>query len=337
MRYNEHGDIMTKEKVLQILKQNIDYVSGEEISGKLNISRAAVNSAVKALRNEGYEIASVTNRGYKLNGSPDILSWGSVCANLTGDRGERVLVLSETESTNTWLKNEEAGLPDGFVVIADSQTKGRGRMGRSFSSPKGKGVYLSILLRPSCLPSDAANLTAWTAVAICDAVEKVSGARPQIKWINDPVMNGKKISGILTEMSIEGESGRIQYVVIGIGVNANNESDDFPDDIKDVATSIYVQTGNKVDRGLLAAEMIKALDKMYDSWPNEKEKYLSAYRKDCITTGKDVKLIRNGEERKAFAKEIDDDFALVVRLPDGREETVFTGEASVRGMYGYTD
>lgn len=328
---------MTKDKVLIILKSSGDYVSGESMSRELGVSRAAVNSAVKALRQEGYEISSVTNRGYMLCSSPDRLSQGEIEKALPAGRGETVKFLETVDSTNNYLKNKagDGSLPDGYTVVADHQTGGRGRRGRSFSSPPGCGVYLSMLIRPDSAPGDTAGITAWVAVAVCDAIEKTCGIRPGIKWINDIIMGRRKVAGILTELSVEGESGHIQYIVIGIGINTNQRESDFPPELSEIAGSVAMAAGKSIDRGRLAGELINSLDRMRRGWPHEKERYLAAYRRDCVTIGKEVLLVRNGEQKKAFAKDIDDDFSLIAELPDGSLETVFTGEVSVRGLYGY--
>lgn len=322
---------MTKDKVLAILVKNNNYVSGEEISRSIGVSRAAVNTAVKSLKASGYEISSVTNRGYKLISAPDILSSGSVGALLDEDRMERVIVLDSTDSTNKYLRQlAYDGAPDGQVVIADEQTAGRGRMGRNFFSPKGKGIYFSYMLKPDLAPQDAVTLTAWTAVAMVRAIEKTSGFRPGIKWVNDLVSGGRKLCGILTEMSIESETGRIDSIIIGIGININNEETDFPEDLREIASSIAVLSGHQVSRSALAASMIRELDKMSADWPDKKEEYLRAYREYDITSGRNVTVISGGKNRDAQAITINEDFSLKVRFPDGSTEDLSSGEVSLK-------
>ncbi len=327
---------MTKDHVIAILRKSDEYVSGEEISQVLGVSRAAVNSAVKSLRKDGYHILSSTNKGYLLSGSPDKLNAGELLALLPAGRTERIVHLETVDSTNNYLRMlAQEGAPDGFIAVANEQTGGRGRLGRSFQSPKDKGIYLSMLMRPDSLPAEAVNITAWVAVAMCDAIETVSGVRPGIKWVNDLVMNGKKICGILTEMSVESENGHIQYVITGIGINVNGQENDFSEEIRHIATSLAMETGTEINRAQLACEMIKGLDRLRADWPEKKEAYLSAYRKDCITLGKEVRLLRNGIEKTGAAEDIDNDFGLVVRFSDGRCESITSGEVSVRGLYGY--
>ncbi len=223
------------------------------------------------------------------------------------------------DSTNSYLKRIAAeGAPDGAVAVADEQTAGRGRRGRSFSSGPGRGVYLSALLRPQLAPEKILPLTALGAVAACDAVERVCGVRPQIKWTNDLVLNGKKLSGTLTELSLEGESGALQYAVIGIGINCNNASEDFPPELRDVATSLYLETGKRVQRAALAAALIEELDKLYAALQSgDTASYLTAYRRDCLTLRREVQLLWQDVKEKVTALDVDDQFGLVVRRADG--------------------
>lgn len=327
---------MTKDEVIAILRKDGGYVSGAEISQKLGLSRAAVNFAVKALRKDGYDILSSTNKGYFLRGCAERPSTGELLALLPKERLERVVCLDTVDSTNNYLRTlAQNGASAGQAVIANSQSAGRGRLGRSFFSPGDSGLYLSYLLRPETSPEDTSAITARVAVAMCGAIERVCGVRPGIKWVNDLVLGGKKLCGILTEMSLESENAHIQYLITGIGVNVSHRAEDFPEDIRAVASSLFAETGVRVSRAQLACEMLKVLDLLREEWPNEKRKYLDAYRKDCVTLGKDVSFTRGGERFTAFAEDIDDDFGLVVRLPDGTRESLSSGEVSVRGLYGY--
>ena len=322
---------MTKDKVLAILAKEKKYVSGEEISRTIGVSRAAVNAAVKVLKSEGYEIDSVTNKGYMLTGGPDSLTMGSVGAYLDEERMKSVLVLDTVDSTNKLLREMAFdGAPQGQTVISNEQTMGRGRMGRSFFSPRDKGIYFSYLLKPDQAPSDAVSLTAWTAVAMVRAIERVSGFMPGIKWVNDLVSGGRKLCGILTEMSIESETGRIDSIIIGIGININNDTEDFSDDIKDIATSILIESGKPVSRAALAGAMIEEMDRLASAWPYERDEYLEAYREYNITCGRDINVISAGRTRPAAAVQINDDFSLKVRYPDGRTEDLSSGEVSLR-------
>ncbi|MBR3232596.1 MAG: biotin--[Lachnospiraceae bacterium] len=201
---------MKKEQILEELLMADGYLSGEELGRKMNCTRAAVSGIINKLRDEGYTIDSVTNRGYRLTGTPNVLTPELVAAQLGPERAKTVLVLPEIDSTNKYLKKlADEGAPDGQVVIADCQTRGRGRMGREFYSPKNKGIYFSMLMRPDILPEQAFNVTPCAAVATARAIEKTAGVSPAIKWVNDLLLGGKKIVGILTEMTLEAETGRV--------------------------------------------------------------------------------------------------------------------------------
>jgi BirA family biotin operon repressor/biotin-[acetyl-CoA-carboxylase] ligase len=327
---------MTKQKVLALLKEQAGYLSGEAMSRELGVSRAAVNAAVKALRADGYTIASATNRGYCLTGEPDLLTQEAVGAYLPAARMTRVCCLDSVDSTNKRLKEmAEEGAPDGQIVLANEQTRGRGRLGREFASPRDSGIYLSMLLRPSVPLSDMVCVTARTAVAVGRAVERVCGVAPGIKWVNDLVMDGRKICGILTELSLEGESGMIPSVVIGIGVNVNEAEADFPEELRPVATSLSEQTGKAQPRAALAAAMIEELDAMAAGWQQNRQADLEAYRKASVTVGQAVTVIAPAGERFGLALDVGEDYALRVRYDDGTEADIQSGEVSVRGLYGY--
>ena len=328
---------MSKEKIFALLSaQAGDFVSGEDISAQLGISRAAVWKAVGALRRDGYTIEAQTGLGYRLADSPDVLSERELRRRLGETKivGHTLECFESVDSTNSYLKRIAAeGAPDGAVAVADEQTAGRGRRGRSFSSSPGRGVYLSALLRPQLAPEKILPLTALGAVAACDAVERTCGVRPQIKWTNDLVLNGKKLSGTLTELSLEGESGALQYAVIGIGVNCNQTA--FAPEIADVAASIRMETGKPVDRSLLANAMLRQMLALARELQSGRAAWLAEFAAHCITIGQPVQIIRGDTVREAFAEGIDGEAALLVRYPDGTREAVNSGEVSVRGLYGY--
>ena len=329
---------MSRESVLSLLRESQDkYLSGEAMSRELGISRAAVWKAIEALRQEGYEIASAPNRGYHLESAPDLVREGELAGPLAGCHvGSELVCLETIDSTNTECKRRAmTGAKDGLVIISNEQTGGRGRLGRTFQSPKGCGLYLSALFRPQLPPETVTDFTAWVAVAVCDGIEAACGVRPQIKWTNDIVMGRKKLVGILTEMSLESETNSLEYLVTGIGVNVNHRPQDFHEDIRDMATSLAQQLGHPVRRAELAAEIIKALDKMYAGFPENKQEYLDKYRADCMTPGHQVQLFTPASREEAYAVEIDDQFRLVVEMPDGTRRALSAGEVSVRGMYGY--
>lgn len=326
---------MIKDSVLTILRKEPSYISGEKISTLLGVSRAAVNGAVKALRAEGYEILSSTNKGYCLNAVPNSLTAGELSAWLPSHRMQSVLCVDCVDSTNNRLRELAlAGAPDGQIVLANQQHQGRGRRGRDFISPRDKGIYLSMLFRPDSLPADMMEITAWTAVAVSNAIETVCGIRPGIKWVNDLLIHQRKLCGILTEMSVESESGYVQYVIIGIGVNVTEQEGDFPPEIRPMATSLAMETGTEPSRPRLAAEIIRQLDAMAEAWPREKQAFLRRYRECDITVGKEITVVRNALERPGVALSINEDFSLTVRYSDGTSETISSGEVTIRGLYG---
>lgn len=329
---------MSRESVLSLLRaQQGDYLSGETMSRALGISRAGVWKAIEALRQEGYTISSAPNRGYRLESAPDRVREGELTGPLAGCRvGSTLACLEVIDSTNTECKRRAmAGAPEGLVVLAEEQTGGRGRLGRSFQSPRGCGLYLSALLRPDLSPMEVVDFTAWVAVAVCDGIQAACGVRPQIKWTNDIVLNGKKLAGILTELGLESETNSLQYMVTGIGINVNHRPEDFGEDIRNMATSLAQELGRPVRRAELAAQVIRALDRMYADFPHNKQEYLNRYRADCLTIGKQVQMITPVSRQEAYAVEIDDEFRLVVELPDGTRKALSAGEVSVRGLYGY--
>lgn len=328
---------ITKDYVLSILRNTEEYVSGEAISKQLGISRAAVNTAVKALRAEGYDIRSSTNRGYHLFSVPDTLTAKELSAYLSEDRMQSIHCYDSVDSTNNRLRELAInGAGDGTIVIANEQQHGRGRRMREFVSLKDRGIYLSILLRPDALPSSVMEITAWTAVAINDAIEEVCGIRPGIKWVNDLMLHQKKVCGILTETSVESETGYVQYVIIGIGINVNHSKNDFPDALRDIATSLALEGCGTCSRAELAAAVIHKLDALRAAWPDNRGYYLGAYRRDNITTGSEITVLSGRDVKSATALSITDQFTLKVRYPDGSEEDLSSGEVSIRSTNSVT-
>ena len=249
---------------------------------------------------------------------------------------DSLLRFDSIDSTNTRAKLLAAqGAPHGTVLIADHQTGGRGRRGRSFHSPAGSGIYMSVVLRPGCEPPELMHLTCAAAVAMCDAVEASCGIRPGIKWTNDLVVGRRKIAGILTELGI-GPKGNLDYAIIGIGINCCQEESDFPGEIRDIAGSLYSVTGKPIDRAKVAAAMMDALYRMDQVLMSEKTDLMNRYRADCITLKQPVSVVKaDGAVRHGIALDIDADGGLLVRFDNGAAETVSSGEVSVRGMYGY--
>ena len=248
---------------------------------------------------------------------------------------DRFLWLPSTDSTNDQLRKlARQGAPEGTILLAGHQTGGHGRRGRSFHSPADVGIYMSILLRPNCAPTDLMHLTCATAVAMCDAVEKSAGFRPGIKWTNDLVFGKRKLGGILTELGFT-PGGGLDYAIIGVGINCSQQRSDFPEDIRFIAGSLSSVTGSAVDRSRVAAAMMEAFHKMSGNLLSQKESMLAQYRADCITLGQEISLVRGEEIRHGKALDVDDSGALIVAFPEGTVEAVNSGEVSVRGMYGY--
>lgn len=238
------------------------------------------------------------------------------------------------DSTNNFLKRQALlGAPHGSVAVADCQTGGKGRLGRSFQSPGGVGIYLSVLLRPDCPQGELMHLTCAVGTAMCDALERSAGIRPGIKWTNDLVCGKRKISGILVELLTDG-AGKL-CVVIGIGVNCCQQLTDFPEELRDRAGSLAMVTGHAIDRPKVAAAMMEALARMDRNLLTGKAAMLAQYRRDCITLGQRISVVRGDEVRHGTALDIGDDGDLIVRFDDGHTEAVSSGEVSIRGMYGY--
>ena len=321
---------MEKREIIELLRAG-GYVSGAELGRSLGVTRAAVSKAIAALKREGWEIDSVPNRGHRLVAEPDRLDRAALLAALGGHPWAGTVELLETvDSTNNRLKAlGAAGAPHGSVAVADAQTGGRGRLGRSFDSAPGSGVYLSVLLRPACPPAALMTLTAQAAVAARRAIRTAAGAEAGIKWVNDLVLGERKICGILTELSLEAESGLVSYAVVGVGINCNRPAADFPPELRETAGSILSQTGRRVDRNALAAALIRELSALPSlDWREE-------YRAACVNLGREVQILSPGRPpRVGVALDVGPEAELIVQTETG-VETVRSGEVSVRGLYGY--
>lgn len=248
---------------------------------------------------------------------------------------ERVQYYDTITSTNDVLKQLALqGAPEGTVLVADSQSGGRGRLGRAFLSPPGVGIYLSVLLRPTCTPGALMHLTCASAEATCTAIEKAAGFRPGIKWTNDLVYHRRKLAGILTELGLN-QDGSVSYAIIGIGINCCQQPKDFPPELANIAGSLSMMTGRKINRALVAARLIEALWAMNQILLSSQSQIISQYRRDCITLGQQVSILRGETLRYGTALEVDEQGALIVEYEDGTVETVNSGEVSVRGLYNY--
>ena len=316
-----------KNKILNILSTADGYVSGENISERLGISRNAVWKHINKLRQDGYEIESVTKRGYKLISVPDVISAELIKDGLdTEFIGQNVVYYDETDSTNNEAKRN-SDMPDGTLFISEIQTGGKGRVGRAWVSPKGIGIWMSLLLKPHILPQDVAQITLVAGMATARSV----GCGAKIKWPNDVVIGSKKICGILTEMSAEIE--RVNYIVPGIGINVNTES--FPDELKEKATSLYIESGRKFERYKIVQRFLKEFEILYKKFIKGGIAAITDdYRELCVTIGKEVSVIYPNRTINGRAIDINNNGELIVETDKGIIE-VDSGEVSVRGMYGY--
>lgn len=325
-----------EQRVYEYLRRAGDYVSGKVLGKELGLTRGAVWKTIRDLRKAGHEILAAPRRGYCLASALGALSPVEMEKWAEGASWEGELyVLDTIDSTNSYAKELAArGVPHGTVVVANAQTGGRGRMGRSFLSPGGMGVYLSMILRPRQSPEELMHLTCCTAVAMADAVEEATGLRPGIKWTNDLVAGARKLGGILTELAVEAESGRVQYAIVGVGINCGQKPADFDPSIRDMAGSLEMTTGKPIDRNRLIGTMIRKLVEMSRTMEDDRLVWMKRYRQDCITLGRAVSIRREGEDQWGQALDVDDWGALLVDFGQG-PETIQAGEVSVRGVYGY--
>lgn len=323
-----------KEKILALLKSTSDYVSGQDICNRLGVSRTAVWKNINALKQEGYEIDSVNNKGYRLISEPDIINQMRIREYMhTKWMAKNIIYLPVTDSTNTQAKRlGEEGAEHGTLVVTQCQTAGRGRRGRSWDSPEGN-VYFTFILRPDVEVSRASMITLISVLALAKAIEKVTGLNTQIKWPNDVVANGKKLCGILTESSTDLEY--INYVVVGIGINVNQTS--FPDELADKASSLFLELGHSVNRGAVLGEFLNLFEVYYDIFIKTEDMsgLIDVYNEMLVNCGREVKIIEKDKERILKAIGIDENGGLIVENPEGIRESIISGEVSVRGLYGY--
>lgn len=317
-----------KENILHILVGGEGcYFSGSDLAAQLGVSRNAVWKAVKQLQNTGYHIEAITNKGYTLIPDDNVLSEARIKKALrTKSIGQELVILPETDSTNKQAKAmAAAGAKDGTVVIAETQSGGHGRYGRPFFSPEKSGIYMSVLLRPHLKPEDAMLLTSCAAVAVARAIEKLADVSVQIKWVNDLLINNKKICGILTEAGIGFENGALDYVVIGIGINTGAVV--FPDELQTIATSIENESGRPVSRSRLIAEILNMLEQHLETM-NDRT-FLDESRRRSTLLGKEINVITMNETYPAKAVSIDDNGFLIVEA-GGRQFALNSGEVSTR-------
>lgn len=324
-----------KTEIIKALKQETGYLSGQELCEKLGVSRTAVWKVIRQLQEEGYEIEAVRNRGYRLSESGDIFTEAELKSAIQTQKTGRNLVLLETvDSTNNKAKQlAEEGAADGTLVVADSQSGGKGRRGKLWSSPSGAGVWMSLILRPQCPPASASMLTLVAALSVNRGIREVTSVSSQIKWPNDIVINGKKVCGILTEMSAEPDL--INHVVVGIGINSNNVL--FPKELEQVATSLRLASGQLVKRAKLVNAVLCAWEEYYHIFlQTENLSGLVAEYNDKLTgLGGAVKVLMPADSYDGISQGVDENGRLLVKKSDGTVMQVVSGEVSVRGIYGY--
>lgn len=321
----------TKEQLLTLLEGHKgEYFSGEEIARQLSVSRTAVWKAVNALRNAGYEISGAQNRGYCLDANTDILSTEGIRRLLDPRWAALPLeLLPCADSTNALLRQRAAeGATEGSVLLANQQTKGRGQLGREFYSPPDTGVYMSLLLRPRDMEAaQAIRITTMAAVAVCQAIEAVAGKQPRIKWVNDIFLNGKKVCGILTEGAYSLESGKLEEVVLGIGFNVYTPAAGFPEELSEIADSIFHQQTEEGKNRLAAA----FLNHFLSSYHSEARfGNVDAYRERSMVIGRAIRVRTPAGERNGYALDVDQDCRLIVRYEDGTVEHLSSAEIRIR-------
>ncbi|MBP0954727.1 MAG: biotin--[acetyl-CoA-carboxylase] ligase [Oscillospiraceae bacterium] len=313
-----------KTRVLEILENNRGRsISGNSIANSLGITRSAVWKAVVDLRREGYIIDAVTNRGYCLTGESGLMNERSIQGFLTTEHlGRKLDVFKTIDSTNNFAKSlAQLGGAHGHTIIAEQQTVGRGRADKSFYSPANQGIYMSVIVRPRIPVACSPRITACTAVAVADAIKDTAGIECGIKWVNDIFVHGKKLCGILTEAAVGVETGELDYAVIGIGINANNA--EFPDEIKDTATSLFFESRRIINRAELTANVLNRLESRLKEL--ESGSFMNEYRERSILIGKRARILSGDRVTEYDCTGIDDNGFLVVRDMDGNEEHLSTG------------
>ena len=326
-----------KAEILKMLKEADDHISGQQLCEQFQVSRTAVWKVINQLKEEGYQVEAVRNKGYRIIESPDVLTREELAVQI-GDAtrwaGQEIVCFTETDSTNVRARKlGENGAAHGTLVVAEQQTAGRGRRGRGWESPAGSSIYMSLLLRPEFLPNKAPMLTIVMAYSVATALREQTGLGFRIKWPNDIVLNGKKVVGILTEMSTEIEY--INHVVIGVGINVNTEA--FPEEICATATSIRRESGKTWRRAELIAAILRQFEVQYERFVKEEDlAYLrEAYDAVLVNCNREVRILGEKDGYRAVALGIDDQGELLVRKEDGTVTSVYAGEVSVRGIYGY--
>jgi BirA family transcriptional regulator, biotin operon repressor / biotin---[acetyl-CoA-carboxylase] ligase len=321
----------TDTKILSALRENSNGVSGAELAEQLKVSRAAVWARIEELRELGYDIEASPHFGYRLVSSPDALHADDLHARLGKTKviGRDIQVFEQTTSTNDVIeKLARDGVKEGVVVFAESQTRGRGRLGRKWISPVRKGLWFSILLRPDLRPQETTQLTVASATALRRAIQSETGLKPEIKWPNDILIGGKKVAGILTELSAELD--RVKHVILGIGVDVNLNVNEFPPELRKPATSLKIEAGKTIDRADLAAAILRELDFDYArACGRSFADVADEWEEHCATIGRNVTVQIGGRKIRGRAESLDDDGALLLRTEHGRLEPITGGDVTL--------
>lgn len=324
-----------KAKILELLRESSDYISGQELCGHFGVSRTAVWKVINQLKEEGYEIEAVQNRGYRLKSVPEVLSESELKSRIhTKWAGRNIHYLEETDSTNNDAKRYmEMGDVHGTLIVANGQSAGRGRRGHLWESPKGSAVYMSIGMKPDLAPQKASMLTLVMAVSAAEAIEEQSGLQAWIKWPNDIVVNKRKVCGILTEMILEAEY--IRSVVIGVGINVNQK--EIPAGLAETATSLYVETGEQLSRAAMVESVMRHFEQNYECFHQtlDLSGLLERYHTRLANKDNRVRVLDPKGDYEGIARGIRNTGELIVELQDGTIRDVYAGEVSVRGYYGY--
>ena len=320
---------MYKDKILNLLRQSRSgFLSGEELASKLGISRTMVWKHIKALEGEGFTIEAVPSRGYRIISAPDLLRQDDIKRGLkTRSVGKEIHLHTEVVSTNTLaMEMASKGAPEGTVLIAEAQTGGKGRLGRKWISPKGN-LYFSVVLRPDLPTHKAPLLTLMAAVAVAVAIRKTCSVQAVIKWPNDILVSGKKVSGLLTEMSSEPD--RIRHIALGIGVDVNMPLDELPPEVREGATTLAAEAGRTIDRTMLLQQILRELDSRYRILLQDEVAVFREWEELNVTTGRRVSVSGPREAFEGLAQGIDREGRLIVKLDDGSLRQVAAGDVTI--------
>ncbi len=322
-----------KDNIAQLLESHFgEFVSGSQAAQQLGVTRAAVWKGIQALESDGHKIEAVPNRGYRLSPDSDPIS-ASLIHSYLGPLGDTFTIdtYQSVDSTNLVLKRSAQNINQWHVAVSGTQTSGRGRMGRSFFSPTGTGLYISLFLRPEMPAADAAMITSAAAVAVCRAIEECTSAKPEIKWVNDVFAGGLKVCGILTEAAMDMESGSLEYAILGVGMNVYKPEGGFPPELHGIAGAVLPKPEHNA-RCALAAAFLRNFYTMYKDI--SKGSFVDEYKRRSFLIGQKIYVIKGDERVPAVAVDIDSECRLIVRYEDGRQAALSSGEVSVRQRLG---